>query len=187
MSSGKPSRGQKTTTGARASKPRALVVRRHHLLVRISHWLTIPLLLGLILSGMSIYWASPVYQHRPDPVSGSVDPLADIRWTIPQPDPLSLAGPKKLYDLPIHEPDLFQVESNVVVLRFATEKILQLQNVLFLDSTAENEHGSSFIFGSSNLQHFPHAEQAQFRFQIADSNRLNRTSRITKFVTSRNS
>jgi hypothetical protein len=27
------------------------VVRRHHLLVRCSHWLNVPILLGLILSG----------------------------------------------------------------------------------------------------------------------------------------
>src|SRR5215475_11809029 len=53
------------------------VVRRHHLLVRWSHWLNVPLLLGLILSGLSIYWASPVYQHKPDPLTGNVDPLAD--------------------------------------------------------------------------------------------------------------
>ena len=54
------------------------VVRRHHLLVRCSHWLNVPILLGLILSGMSIYWASPVYQHKPNPQTGSFDPLADI-------------------------------------------------------------------------------------------------------------
>jgi thiosulfate reductase cytochrome b subunit len=54
------------------------VVRRHHLLVRYSHWLNVPVLLGLILSGMSIYWASPVYKHKPDPVTGNFDPLADI-------------------------------------------------------------------------------------------------------------
>ena len=54
------------------------VVRRHHLLVRCSHWLNMPILLGLILSGVSIYWASPVYRHTPDPQTGSVDPLADI-------------------------------------------------------------------------------------------------------------
>lgn len=54
------------------------VVRRHHLLVRCSHWLNVPILLGLILSGISIYWASPVYQHKPDPQTGSYDPLADI-------------------------------------------------------------------------------------------------------------
>ena len=54
-----------------------LVARRHHLLVRCSHWLNVPILLGLILSGMSIYWASPVYKHNPDPVTGSFDPVAD--------------------------------------------------------------------------------------------------------------
>jgi thiosulfate reductase cytochrome b subunit len=37
-----------------------LVVKRHHILVRWSHWLNVPLLLGLILSGISIYWASPI-------------------------------------------------------------------------------------------------------------------------------
>jgi len=58
------------------------VVHRHHLLVRISHWLTIPLLLGLSLSGISIYWASPIYQHGPDPQSGNVDYFADAgTWT----------------------------------------------------------------------------------------------------------
>src|SRR5262249_23651126 len=52
------------------------VVRRHHLLVRWSHWLNVPILLGLIVSGLSIYWASPVYRHRPDPQRGSDDPPA---------------------------------------------------------------------------------------------------------------
>ena len=55
-----------------------LVARRHHLLVRCSHWLNVPILLGLILSGVSIYWASPVYKHKPDPVTGNFDPLADV-------------------------------------------------------------------------------------------------------------
>jgi len=55
-----------------------LVVRRHHLLVRCSHWLNLPILLGLILSGVSIYWASPVYQHKPDSLTGNFDPLADV-------------------------------------------------------------------------------------------------------------
>jgi hypothetical protein len=35
------------------------------------------LLLGLILSGISIYWASPVYRHNPDPQSGTFDYFAD--------------------------------------------------------------------------------------------------------------
>ena len=46
--------------------------------MRWSHWLNVPLLLGLILSGISIYWASPVYQHKPDPNTGTVDVAADI-------------------------------------------------------------------------------------------------------------
>jgi hypothetical protein len=41
------------------ASPGVLVARRHHLLVRCSHWLNVPILLGLILSGISIYWASP--------------------------------------------------------------------------------------------------------------------------------
>ena len=55
-----------------------LVVKRHHILVRWSHWLNVPLLLGLIVSGISIYWSSPIYQHKPDPVSGNFDVAADI-------------------------------------------------------------------------------------------------------------
>jgi thiosulfate reductase cytochrome b subunit len=54
------------------------IIRKHQLLVRLSHWLNVPILLGLILSGMSIYWASPVYQHRLDPQTGKVDVVADI-------------------------------------------------------------------------------------------------------------
>jgi thiosulfate reductase cytochrome b subunit len=77
VSSRGPSCGEPMTPGARASQPRALVVRRHHLFVRISHWLNIPLLLGLILSGISIYWASPIYQHPPSPTTGNFDYFAD--------------------------------------------------------------------------------------------------------------
>src|SRR3984893_17442680 len=58
--------------------PGVLVVKRHHVLVRWSHWLNVPLLLGLILSGISIYWSSPIYQHKPDPVTGNFDVAADI-------------------------------------------------------------------------------------------------------------
>jgi len=55
----------------------ARVVKKHHLLVRISHWLNIPILLGLGLSGIAIYWAGPVYTHQPDP-AGNNDYLANI-------------------------------------------------------------------------------------------------------------
>lgn len=54
------------------------VVPKHHALVRLTHWLNVPLLFGLIASGLSIYWASPVFEHARDPVTGSVDYLADV-------------------------------------------------------------------------------------------------------------
>jgi thiosulfate reductase cytochrome b subunit len=58
-----------------------LVVKRHHILVRWGHWLNVPLLFGLVLSGISIYWSSPIYQHKPDPVTGNFDVAADIgKW-----------------------------------------------------------------------------------------------------------
>jgi thiosulfate reductase cytochrome b subunit len=60
------------------AEPGVLVVKRHHFLVRWTHWLNVPLLLGLILSGISIYWASPIYQHQPDPTTGNFDVAADI-------------------------------------------------------------------------------------------------------------
>jgi len=53
------------------------VVEKHHVLVRWTHWLNVPILGGLILSGMTIYAASPVYQHKADPKTGSVDYIAD--------------------------------------------------------------------------------------------------------------
>ena len=57
---------------------RVRIVPKHHALVRITHWLNVPLLLGLILSGVAIYWAAPVYRHAPTPGTGSTDYLADI-------------------------------------------------------------------------------------------------------------
>lgn len=68
------------------SRPQAeapeLVVRKHHWLVRLTHWLNIPLLLGMALSGLSIYWASPVYHHTAT-ASGSTDYFANIgRWVV---------------------------------------------------------------------------------------------------------
>src|SRR5678809_1414463 len=55
-----------------------LIVRKHHVLVRWTHWLNVPLLFGLIASGLAIYWAGPVFKHAPDPVTGSRDYLADL-------------------------------------------------------------------------------------------------------------
>jgi thiosulfate reductase cytochrome b subunit len=66
------------STSTRLEQSVVLVARRHHLLVRWSHWLNVPFLLGLILSGISIYWSSPIYQHKPDPLTGNFDVAADI-------------------------------------------------------------------------------------------------------------
>jgi thiosulfate reductase cytochrome b subunit len=69
---------QPTATSTLPEKRGVLVAEKHHLLVRWSHWLNVPILLGLILSGIAIYWASPVYQHEPDPQTGNFDYLADF-------------------------------------------------------------------------------------------------------------
>ena len=50
----------------------------HHFLVRLTHWANVPLLAGLILSGLAIYWAAPVFVHAPNPATGSDDYLADL-------------------------------------------------------------------------------------------------------------
>lgn len=61
---------------------RVPVVRKHHALVRLTHWVNVPLLVGLIVSGLSIYWAAPVFVHPRDPVTGSRDYLTDLGTTI---------------------------------------------------------------------------------------------------------
>src|ERR1700721_4309434 len=66
------------STSALPDQSGVLVVRKHHFLVRWSHWLNVPILLGLILSGISIYGASPIYQRKPDPNTGNFDVAADI-------------------------------------------------------------------------------------------------------------
>jgi thiosulfate reductase cytochrome b subunit len=73
-----PPASQANSTSTLPQQPGVLVVRKHHFLVRWSHWLNVPILLGLILSGISIYWASPVYRHKPDPNTGNFDVAADI-------------------------------------------------------------------------------------------------------------
>jgi thiosulfate reductase cytochrome b subunit len=78
MSHSRSAYNEQISTSALPEQPGVLVAKKHHLLVRWSHWLNVPILLGLILSGMSIYWASPVYQHKPDPTTGNVDFVADV-------------------------------------------------------------------------------------------------------------
>jgi thiosulfate reductase cytochrome b subunit len=58
------------------------VVVKHHALVRWTHWLNVPLLLGLIASGLSIYWAAPVFVHARDPVTHNRDYLVDLGGAI---------------------------------------------------------------------------------------------------------
>ncbi len=72
-----------TAVAARPAAPEATVriVRRHHALVRLAHWLHVPLLLLLAASGLSIYWAAPVFQHAPGPGVAHRDwLLAAGRW-----------------------------------------------------------------------------------------------------------
>lgn len=61
-----------------APETRVRVVRKHHALVRLTHWVNVPLLLGLIASGLAIYWAGPVFLHARDPVTRSREYLADL-------------------------------------------------------------------------------------------------------------
>lgn len=58
------------------------VVVRHHAFVRCSHWANVPLLFGLIASGLAIYWAAPVFLHARDPVTGSRDYVVDLGHAI---------------------------------------------------------------------------------------------------------
>jgi cytochrome b subunit of formate dehydrogenase len=60
------------STSTLPEQPGVLVAKRHHLLVRWSHWLNVPILLGLILSGISIYWASRTKQANGQPCAISV-------------------------------------------------------------------------------------------------------------------
>ncbi len=55
-----------------------IVVPKHHALVRFSHWMNVPILLAMIATGLSIYWASPVFQHAPNAATGSRDYFADF-------------------------------------------------------------------------------------------------------------
>lgn len=74
------------TVGKATASETVVVVRKHHWLVRLTHWLNIPLLTGLTLSGVSIYWAAPVYKHPAD-VNGNEDYLNDIGFWVAKHEP----------------------------------------------------------------------------------------------------
>jgi thiosulfate reductase cytochrome b subunit len=78
MSHSTPPVNEPNSVSTLLEEPGVLVAKKHHLLVRWSHWLNVPILIGLILSGISIYWASPIYQHKPDPNTENFDVTADV-------------------------------------------------------------------------------------------------------------
>src|SRR5262252_2163825 len=53
-------RAARAAKAARAAEP-ARVADKHDGLVRVTHWAHVALLLGLILTGLAIYWAAPVF------------------------------------------------------------------------------------------------------------------------------
>ena len=78
-----PSVASSRATPSAPAIPKVRVVPKHHALVRLSHWLNVPILFGLIASGLSIYWASPVFLHPPDPATRSTDYVADLGiWAV---------------------------------------------------------------------------------------------------------
>jgi thiosulfate reductase cytochrome b subunit len=78
---------------ARPAPVRRVVVK-HHALVRLAHWLNVPILFALIATGLSIYWASPVFEHAPNAATGSRDFLADAGFSVARHFP-ALAGESK--------------------------------------------------------------------------------------------
>ncbi len=76
------------TAGALPFVEAVPVARKHHWLVRVTHWANVPILLGLGLSGLSIYWAGPVYKHAPQAaMNGNEDYLADIGFWVARHEP----------------------------------------------------------------------------------------------------
>jgi len=69
---------------ARAAEP-VRVVRKHEGLVRTAHWAHLALLIGLILSGLAIYWAAPVFRHAPTPGNPRGDYLVDAGRVLASP------------------------------------------------------------------------------------------------------
>jgi thiosulfate reductase cytochrome b subunit len=79
-------------------EPAVRIVPKHHLLVRISHWLTLPLLFLLTLSGLAIYWASPVLRHAPEATTGNTDYVVDVGGWLSRHLQGSVPSPTFLYD-----------------------------------------------------------------------------------------
>lgn len=86
------------TAPAKPAAPPVRIIRRHHALVRISHWLNVPLLLLLIASGISIYWAAPIFTHAPNPVTRSSDLVGDLGVALDRVIPTAGASRNWIYD-----------------------------------------------------------------------------------------
>jgi thiosulfate reductase cytochrome b subunit len=61
-----------------AAPTTARIVSKHHALVRWTHWINVPLLFGLIASGLAIYWAAPVFVRPVTSPHHSRDYLMDF-------------------------------------------------------------------------------------------------------------
>jgi thiosulfate reductase cytochrome b subunit len=70
-----------------------IVVLKHHWLVRLTHWVNLAVLAALIASGLSIYWASPVFLHAPNPKTGTRDYVGDVSFWLSQHVPFTTPGP----------------------------------------------------------------------------------------------
>ena len=79
--------------------PSVRIIPKHHPLVRLSHWVNVPLLLGLVASGLSIYWAAPVFKHAPNAATMSRDWVADLGIALSRVFPERGADPRNwIYD-----------------------------------------------------------------------------------------
>src|SRR5262249_16941459 len=61
---------------ARAAE-RVRATSKHDGLVRVAHWVHVPILFALIASGLAIYWAAPVFHHAGTPGNPRGDYLVD--------------------------------------------------------------------------------------------------------------
>jgi thiosulfate reductase cytochrome b subunit len=62
---------------AHAAEP-VRVAHKHELFVRLSHWIHVPLLVGLVATGLAIHWAAPVFRHRPTALNPRGDWVVDV-------------------------------------------------------------------------------------------------------------
>jgi hypothetical protein len=84
--------------------------------------------------------------------SFSLNPLANIEWTILQLDAIRFAMRQELHSFSIYKRDVSQIQYQIAVGQLQTEQPLQLSNVFDLDSAAESKDDLS-VCRSFDLQH----------------------------------